>query len=168
MPGGRPSKYNPEFHPKLAEAWAKSGLTDEQIAGKLEISVKTVDLWKTKHPEFLGALKKGKEDPDEKVEKSLYERAIGYSQPAVKIFMPAGASEPIYAEYIERLPPDPTSMIYWLKNRRPDKWRERKDEAPRDKDIPPLNIHISGKPDPKDLDPEQNDNLEVSSGKDGA
>jgi hypothetical protein len=51
-------------------------------------------------------------------------RAVGYSYDAVKIFMPAGAKKPIYAPYVEHMPPDPTSMIFWLKNRDPERWRD--------------------------------------------
>jgi hypothetical protein len=51
-------------------------------------------------------------------------RAVGYSFDSVKIFMPAGAKKPIYAPYVEHMPPDPTSMIFWLKNRDPARWRD--------------------------------------------
>jgi hypothetical protein len=47
----------------------------------------------------------------------------GYSYDAVKIFMPAGAKKPIYAPYVEHMPPDPTSAIFWLKNRDPAHYR---------------------------------------------
>ena len=98
--GGRPSKYNPEYHPKLAEAWAACGKTEVEIADKLEVSPATITNWKNEHPEFLAALKNGKELPDDQVERSLFERAIGYvNKNAVKIFMPANAEEPVYAPY---------------------------------------------------------------------
>jgi hypothetical protein len=73
------------------------------------------------------ALKSGKEIPDSKVEHSLFERATGYNHEAVKIFMPAKSKSPIYAPYTEHYAPDPTSMIFWLKNRRPDRWRDKVD-----------------------------------------
>jgi hypothetical protein len=69
-------------------------------------------------------LKIGKAEADSRVERSLYERANGYTYDAVKIFMPAGAKKPIYAPYVEHMPPDPTSMIFWLKNRDPERWRD--------------------------------------------
>jgi hypothetical protein len=77
-----------------------------------------------KHPEFMQALKVGKSEADDRVERSLYQRAVGYTYPAVKIFMPAGAKTPIYAPYDEHVPPDVTAGIFWSKNRRPDKWRD--------------------------------------------
>jgi hypothetical protein len=38
--------------------------------------------------------------------------------------MPAGAKKPVYAPYIEHVPPDVTARISWLKNRDPARWRE--------------------------------------------
>jgi hypothetical protein len=57
-----------------------------------------------------------------RVERSLYERANGYSYDAVKIFMPAGADKPVYAPYVEHMPPDATACIFWMKNRMPERW----------------------------------------------
>jgi hypothetical protein len=54
----------------------------------------------------------------------LYQRAVGYHYDAVKIFMPAGATKPIYAPYVEHVPPDTTAAIFWLKNRDPAHWRD--------------------------------------------
>ena len=70
------------------------------------------------------ALKIGKAEADNRVERSLYERANGYSYETVKIFMPAGAKKPIYAPYVEHVPPDTTAAIFWLKNRDPAHWRD--------------------------------------------
>jgi len=75
-------------------------------------------------PDFLAALKVGKQEADERMQRSLYMRGVGYSYDAVKIFMPAGARKPIYAPYVEHVPPDPTSAIFWLKNRDPAHWRD--------------------------------------------
>ena len=58
------------------------------------------------------------------LERSLYERANGYSYDAVKIFMPTGAKKPVYAPYVEHVPPDVTACIFWLKNRDPQHWRD--------------------------------------------
>lgn len=81
--------------------------------------------WKVDFPRFCQATKTGKEAADERVINSLYHRANGYSFDAVKIFMPAGAAEPVYAPYTEHVPPDTTAAIFWLKNRRPKEWRDR-------------------------------------------
>jgi hypothetical protein len=77
-----------------------------------------------KYPEFLYALRAGKEVADRRVERSLYSRAVGCNYEAVKIFMPANRSQPVYAKYIEHIPPDVTACIFWLKNRDPQHWRD--------------------------------------------
>jgi hypothetical protein len=58
------------------------------------------------------------------MERSLYQKGIGYNYDAVKIFMPAGAKKPIYAPYVEHVPPSDVAMIFWLKNRDPANWRD--------------------------------------------
>jgi DNA-binding XRE family transcriptional regulator len=102
------------------------GSTDESLALILGVTEQTICNWK-KDPEFILALKRGKDVADSRVVESLYTRATGYSHEAVKIFMPSGATAPIYAPYTEHYPPDPTSMIFWLKNRRKDEWRDQRD-----------------------------------------
>jgi hypothetical protein len=80
--------------------------------------------WPVLHPAFGEALKVGKKEADDRVERSLYHRAVGYSYEAVKIFLPYGSKEPIYAPYVEHVPPDTTACIFWLKNRKPEMWRD--------------------------------------------
>lgn len=100
------------------------GATDQEIADFFEVDVRTIYRWKHDHPEFCQALKTGKEVADERVERSLYQRAIGYEQDEVKIFMPGGATEPVYAPYRAKVAPDVTAAIFWLKNRRSQEWRD--------------------------------------------
>lgn len=123
---GRPSGFKPEFTAQ-AEKLCALGATDQEIADFFEVSVRTVHRWKADHEEFCHALKAGKESADTRVERSLYQRAIGYEQDEVKIFMPAGAEKPVYAEYRAKVAPDTTAAIFWLKNRRPDLWRDKRD-----------------------------------------
>lgn len=124
---GRPTKYTEGFA-ITAEKLARLGATDVEVADFLGVDVRTVYRWKIEHEDFCQALKTGKAEADERVERSLYARAVGYEHDAVKIFMPAGASEPVYAPFREHVPPDPTSGIFWLKNRRPDLWRDKTDQ----------------------------------------
>lgn len=124
-PQGRPSAYDAETMPAQAEKLCLLGATDEEVADFFEVEVRTIYRWKLKHPEFCQALKAGKEAADQRVERALYQKAIGYRQQAVKIFMPAGADKPVYADYIEHMGPDTTAAIFWLKNRRPDLWRDK-------------------------------------------
>ena len=121
MAGGRPTAYKPEYALQ-AEKLCNLGATDIELADFFEVSPATITNWKNKHPEFLAALKTGKESLDERVERSLYHKAIGYSFDAVKIFN--GADGPVYAPYREHVAPDTTACIFWLKNRRQQQWRD--------------------------------------------
>ena len=120
--GGRPSSYKPEYA-KMARHLCKLGATDADLAEAFEVSVVTIDNWKIKYPEFLGSLKASKEEADNRVERSLYARATGYSYDAVKIFCTKDGKI-TKVPYTEHVPPDVTAQIYWLKNRRPDRWRD--------------------------------------------
>lgn len=119
---GRPSKYDPAFA-EQARKLCELGATDAEIASFFEVDVRSIYNWKLEHPEFLQALKRGKDEADELVEQRLFARATGYSQDAVKIFQHEG--KPVTVEYVEHFPPDVTAAIFWLKNRRPEKWRDR-------------------------------------------
>lgn len=123
----RPAKYQPEFAAQAAKL-CLLGATDQEIADFFEIDVRTVYRWKHDHEEFCQALKGGKEVADERVERSLYQRAIGYEQDEVKIFMPGGASEPVYAPFRAKVAPDTTAAIFWLKNRRSGEWRDKTEQ----------------------------------------
>jgi aminoglycoside phosphotransferase (APT) family kinase protein len=106
---------------------AEGGATDMEIADSLDVSVRTLYRWKAQHPDFRQALKIAKDVADERVERSLYQRATGYEQDAVKIFMPAGAANPVMAPYRELIAPDTTACIFWLKNRKSQEWRDKTD-----------------------------------------
>ncbi len=122
MPAGRPSEYRPEFAEQAAEM-AVGGATEPEIAAELGIDVATLFRWRTRHPEFRSALKVGKDHADERVARSLYERAVGYSRKAVKIMQHQGVVMKV--PYVEHIPPDPGAAKLWLSNRRPNEWRER-------------------------------------------
>lgn len=111
---------------------ALAGWTDEKMAALFGVAMSTFSLWKIEHPEFSEALK-AKELADAQVEASLFERATGYSHPDVHIsnFQGAITITPITKHY----PPDATSMIFWLKNRQPTRWRATPAEG--DDDPPP-------------------------------
>jgi hypothetical protein len=120
---GRPSSYKPEYAAQ-AEKLCLLGATDQEIADFLGVNVATVYRWKHDHDDFCEALKTGKAFADERVERSLYQRAIGYEQEEVKIFMPGGADAPVYAPFTAKIAPDVTAAIFWLKNRRSQQWRD--------------------------------------------
>lgn len=124
MAGGRPSKYDPSY-PEQAYKLALLKLTDDEIASFFEVARSTLDMWDHAHPEFSDARARGKVAADVDVAVKLRERAMGYSYKATKIFMPAGALAPVYAEYTEHIPPDTQAASLWLRNRHPDKWKDR-------------------------------------------
>ena len=105
-------KYQKWLEPEnliLLEGWARDGLTDEQIAKNMGITAKTLWEWKNKYSNICNALKKGKEVIDFQVENALLSSALEGNT---------------------------TAQIFWLKNRRPDKWRDKqKDDNDTDKRI---------------------------------
>lgn len=114
----------------MIEAWAREGLTEEQIARKMGVSARTLGAWKVAHAPILQALKRGKAPVDTKVENSLLRRAMGYQYEEV---VEAPFEDPktgetkmvVVKRTTKHMPPDVTAQIYWLKNRRPDKWRDK-------------------------------------------
>lgn len=123
---GRPSKYDSNFADQ-ARKLCELGATDAEIASFFEVSVRTIYTWKLQHDEFLQALKRGKEVADSLVENRLFARATGYSQDATKIFQYEG--DPITVDYVEHFPPDTAACIFWLCNRRPQEWRQRREHT---------------------------------------
>jgi hypothetical protein len=137
MPAGRPSTYDPAFA-RQATKLSELGATDQEMADFFEVDVRTIYRWKHDHDEFCQAQKIGKDIADDRVERSLYQRAIGYEQEEVKIFMPGGASEPVYAPFRAKVPADVTAAIFWLKNRRGAEWRDKQEREVYGKDGEPL------------------------------
>ncbi|MCE5169421.1 transposase [Paenibacillus profundus] len=138
MAGGRRNKYQTHVEPKLLliEAWARDGLTIEQIAAKLGVANSTFFDYKNKHSELSEALKRGQEVVDVMVENALFKRAIGYKYDEVtkeadkQIDEETGELITVMVEtkrVTKEVQPDVTAQIFWLKNRRPDKWRDKQD-----------------------------------------
>jgi hypothetical protein len=122
--GGRPSVWRPEFV-EQARRLCEFGATDSEVAFFFEVTKRTLYRWIAERPELCAAMAAGKAPADERVVRSLYQRAVGYERTATKVFMPPGADAPVYAEYIEHVPPDTVAGIFWVKNRRPREWRDR-------------------------------------------
>jgi hypothetical protein len=140
MPAGRPTKYKPEYC-ELGFNYSLLGATDKEMAALFEVDEATINRWKIEYPEFCESLKRGKEEADAKVAKKLYHRALGYEHPEDKIFNDSG--EPLIVPTIKHYPPDPTAAIFWLKNRQPQKWRDRKEHELTGKDGAPLQAQLS-------------------------
>lgn len=122
---GRPPRYNPDIHPKAAKALCAKGATIAELAAAFDVAISTIWLWKVSHPEFFESCRLGLEAANDRVERSMFERAVGYTHESTKIFMPAGASKPVYAPYLKHVPPDPRAGEFWLTNRAPDRWKHK-------------------------------------------
>jgi hypothetical protein len=139
-PGGRPTRYHAEWIPKYAASLASRGLTDEQIAREIGIGVSTLYRWKDEKPEFREALEGAKEAPDDEVERSLFERATGYEHPEEKMFFDAKNGDVLRAMTTKHYPPDTAAAIIWLKNRRPEKWRDK--QVVEHENLPPIYLNL--------------------------
>jgi len=148
MAGGRPSKYDSVDLARV-EKLAKAGWTDIQMAEFFEVDVATWNRWKGVHEEFRESLKVWKDEADQRVERSLYERACGYSLPEDKIFNDNGT--PLVVPTIKNHPPDTTACIFWLKNRKPEQWRDKVDHEMTGKDGGPIKSESSVTIDAKTL-----------------
>ena len=121
---GRPTRYKQEFD-ELAYRFCLLGDTDAKLGERFGVSEVTINNWKNEHSFFFESIKNGKAIADAKVAESLYHKALGFEHNAVKIFMPAGSDDPVYAPYTEYFPPDTAAAFIWLKNR--GGWRDRQE-----------------------------------------
>ena len=122
---GRKSEYQKEYADQALKL-CLLGAIDKELAEFFSVSVQTLNKWKKDYPEFLESLKKGKNIADANVASRLYNRAIGYDCKATKFATSEGKITDS-KEYIEHYPPDTTAAIFWLKNRQPEKWRDKKE-----------------------------------------
>ena len=121
----------------LLEGWARDGLTEEQIAYNMGISRETLRVWKNKYSVISGTLKKGKEIVDIQVENALLKRALGYVSKEQKV-----TKDGKIIELEKEIPPDTTAQIFGLKNRKPDKWRDKVENVNTTDDDKVININI--------------------------
>lgn len=119
------------------ESWARDGLTDEQIASNMGIGYSTLQTWKSKYQDIQDTLKRGKEVVDIQVENALLKRALGYSYDEVtrervldydqSTGRVVGSHMEITKTVKKEVQGDTTAQIFWLKNRRPEQWRDKRD-----------------------------------------
>ncbi len=117
-----PKKSLKDRHPEILNQvydLARRGMTDVQIAETIGVTDRTLDYWKVKDLVFASVLKKNKDLADDVVVKSLYKRATGYD------YVERTSSDKGIIEMEKHAPPDPTSMIFWLKNRQPTNWKDK-------------------------------------------
>lgn len=129
MPAGRPTDYRPEYVEQVEKLCAL-GATDVELADFFEVGLATVRRWATVHPEFRAAMKVGKAEADDRVERSLYHRAMGYTFESEKIFQHQG--QIVRTSTVEHVPPDTVAAQFWLKNRRSQDWKDRQELTGKD------------------------------------
>lgn len=127
---GRPTKWKEEF---VEQAYKLSllGATDKEIADFLDISESTLNEWKLTYPSFSESIKRGKAVADSNVADRLYQRAMGFEHDSeeIKVVSIGGkdGSEVQRVPVRKVYPPDTVAAIFWLKNRQPDKWRDKQE-----------------------------------------
>ncbi|WP_047447316.1 helix-turn-helix domain-containing protein [Staphylococcus schweitzeri] len=114
----------------LVEGWKRDGLTDEQIARNLGVSKHTLIKWKKNIPDFLDAIKKGKEVSDYELENALHKRAVGYYYEEETV---TNKGDVVKIKKYEHA--NPTSLIFALKNRLPHKYRDKVEQEISQKNI---------------------------------
>lgn len=126
---GRPTDFKPEYV-EQAMKLCELGATDEEIGAFFNVSTRTIYRWKNEIPEFCQAIKTGKHAADERVERSLYQKATGYyviEQESHKLKVDQYKEEVEIVDVEKYVQPDTTAGIFWLKNRRAEQWRDKKE-----------------------------------------
>lgn len=121
---GRPSKYKAEYA-EQAQKLSLLGATDIEIADFFGVNEATLNRWKKTHKDFCVSIKRGKIMADAEIAEKLYYRASGYSCAEDKIFNNQGV--PLVVPTKKQYPPDTTAAIFWLKNRQPERWRDKQE-----------------------------------------
>ncbi|MEZ4746799.1 MAG: helix-turn-helix domain-containing protein [Calditrichia bacterium] len=125
---GRPSKYRPEYSEIAFIICGEFGADDQKLAKSFRVSRTTIDSWKKKYPEFLNAIRGGKDDFDTRnVEAALLQRALGFEREEDHAGISQKTGEVVTKKVTKFYPPDPQSIRFWLKNRNPQRWPDRYD-----------------------------------------
>ena len=112
----------------MIQGWARDGLTNDEIAHNIGVSGRTFSEWIRRFSAISSVLKKGKAPVDIQVENALLKRALGYDyeETITEIVELAGGKQRKQIRKVAKhMPADTTAQIFWLKNRRPDKWRDK-------------------------------------------
>lgn len=127
MTAGRPTKYKAEYA-KTAGKLCAMGATDEELADFLDVNRSSVQRWRVSHPAFNQAMLDGKEHADSRVARALYSKALGYEfEETVTTVDADGVIKEVKTSRRHQAS-DNTAMVFWLKNRRPDEWRDRREK----------------------------------------
>lgn len=126
---GRKSPYSKAMLQRAAEG-AAAGETDKEICKALGIAECTFYVWKNRHPEFAEATSRAKDVANARIEAKAYELAMGSTirkQQAYKLKDIDGNETVEVVDLEEELPPNERMIQFWLKNRNPDRWRDKQD-----------------------------------------
>lgn len=121
----RPTKYSSEKYDDDARALAAAGKTEQDMAEIWGLHIKTLWNWKQANPSFLRAIAEGKQVSDDRVEQSLYRKAVGYEHDDEELVVVGGKVKRI--KTVRRYAPDTTAAKFWLTNRRPRQWRDKQE-----------------------------------------
>ncbi len=121
---GRPTDYTPLYNDQ-AKKLSALGATDLDLADFFDVVESTLYLWKKEHPDFSESIKEGKALIDAQVEKSLLQRANGYTHIEERVFCHEGRI--ITHQTLKHYPPDTNAASLWLRNRKPKQWRDKRD-----------------------------------------
>lgn len=121
---GAPTKYSRAFN-KQATKLCLLGATDKDLADFFEVTEQTINNWKREHPSFFESIKKGKVVADMNVGERLYTRAMGYRYKEVTKEKGKNGKLVVTKEITKEQPPDPASIFFYLKNRKPKQWRDK-------------------------------------------
>ena len=108
----------------LLRAKSRDSLTKTELSHKLGVAPKTLSLWESKYPEIAEALKQGREITDVRVENAILKKALGFETKEVKKVVKADGAEEVTTVY-KSVPPDVSAASVWLKNRCPERWRDK-------------------------------------------
>lgn len=113
-----------EEYIRIARTLCELGATDIEVARALGVSLSTMWGWQSRYEEFFRAMIVGKDLPDERVIRALYQRAVGYSYPEIQIKTINGGLHVV--PVVKHIPPDVQACNSWLRSRRRDEWSETK------------------------------------------
>lgn len=135
--------YDPDYHPiEAQERLSVDGFVDDELAQHFGISRSTLYAWKQKHPEFREACILGKRPANKRVEAAILKRALGYDVPYEITENGVGANGPInkVKRGVTHVPGDVTAQMFWLKNREPERWKDKQELQHTGKDGGPIEI----------------------------
>lgn len=141
---GRPSRFKEEYVEQVLKL-ARLGLTDAEMADVFGVTEQTFNNWKKSHPVFFESIKKGKVVSDAEVANSLYERAVGaqwIEEQAFKIKVGSNLEKVEIVQLRKAAPPDTAAAFIWLKNRKPDRWRDKPDPSVDDESAKPSSVKV--------------------------